>query len=219
MYGGTRGRKKTEETRQAILRCAAVAFSERPFHEVLTEQISERLGIGKGTLYRYFGSKEELYFASILEGLRGLEDALVEVLRRPAPLERVIEELAATLIRYFWEHRDFFVLFHRHEARLDPRQREDWQKRREELVAAVASRLGRELRGRGVRQVDPRLAAEMFFGMVRAVCLHRTPEDRPQRLASLVTRMFLHGALGTPGPRPRFPAAAAAGRRRTRSSS
>ena len=65
-----RGRKKSEETRAAILRCASEVFSERPYHEVLTEDLSARLGIGKGTLYRYFDSKEDLYFASIVHRCR-----------------------------------------------------------------------------------------------------------------------------------------------------
>jgi len=49
-----RGRKKTSETRSAIVRCAAEIFSQREFHEVLTDDIAQRIGIGKGTIYRYF---------------------------------------------------------------------------------------------------------------------------------------------------------------------
>ncbi len=97
-----RGRKKSEETRLAILRCAAEVFSERPYHQVLTDEISARLGIGKGTLYRYFASKEELYVASIVDGLQGMQEAIDETLRQDVPLERIIEELARTIISYFW---------------------------------------------------------------------------------------------------------------------
>ena len=124
-----RGRKKSEDTRAAILRCAAEVFSERPYHEVLTDEISARLKIGKGTLYRYFASKEELYFASIVDGLQGMQDAIDETLRQKAPLERIIEALARTIIGYFWQRRDFFVLLHRHEAKLEPSERVEWQKR------------------------------------------------------------------------------------------
>ena len=49
-----RGRRKTDETRMAIVRCAGEVFSQREFHEVLTDDIAQRLGIGKGTIYRYF---------------------------------------------------------------------------------------------------------------------------------------------------------------------
>ena len=38
-----RGRKKTSETRLAIVRCASEVFSQREFHEVLTDDIAQRL--------------------------------------------------------------------------------------------------------------------------------------------------------------------------------
>ena len=165
-----RGRKKSEDTRAAILRCAAEVFSERPYHEVLTDHISARLKIGKGTLYRYFASKEELYFASIVDGLEGMREAIDRVIRQPGPLRDTIEALARTMIGYFWERRDFFVLLHRHEAKLDPTERAEWQRAREDLTGAVAARLAAEL---GDMEVDPRLAVEMLLGMIRSVCLYR----------------------------------------------
>jgi AcrR family transcriptional regulator len=188
-----RGRKKSEETRLAILRRAAEVFSEKPFHEVLTEEISSRLGIGKGTLYRYFASKEDLYFATIVHGLEGMSEAIQRCLVQNAPLERTIESLAATVIEYFWERRDFFVLLHRHETKLEPAERAEWDKGREEVVALVADRIAREMRGNGARGVNARLAAEMLFGMIRSVCLYRDESDRLGDLARLVKEVFLHG--------------------------
>jgi AcrR family transcriptional regulator len=193
-----RGRKKSEATRLAILSHAAQVFSERPFHEVLTDEISARLKVGKGTLYRYFSSKEELYFATIVHGLEGMRDAIDLVLRQKAPLERTIASLAATIIGYFWERRDFFVLLHRHETKFEPDERAEWQRGREEVVAMVARRLEREMRG----SVDARMAAEMLFGMIRSVCLYRKDSDRVEDLARLVTTVFLRGVVPSPSVRP-----------------
>jgi AcrR family transcriptional regulator len=185
-----RGRKKSEDTRRAILRCAAEVFSQRPYHQVLTDAISTRLKIGKGTLYRYFTSKEDLYFATIVDGLEGMQEAIDETLRQAAPLDRAIEALARTIIGYFWERRDFFVLFYRHEAKLDPSERAEWQKGREELVSTVGRRLAEEL---GDDAIDPRLAVEMLLGMLRSVCLYRDESARIDDLARLVTKVFLDG--------------------------
>jgi len=205
-----RGRKKSEDTRLAILRCAAEVFSERPYHEVLTDDISARLKIGKGTLYRYFASKEELYFATIVDGLEGMQDAIDATLRQNAPLDEIIEALARTMIGYFWARRDFFVLLHRHEAKLDPTERVEWQKGREAVVATTGQRLAAELGDNGV---DPRLAVEMFFGMIRSVCLYRDESARIDDLARLVTRVFLDGVRAESGPRALERRRAAAGKR------
>lgn len=191
-----RGRKKSEDTRAAILRCAAEVFSERPYHEVLTDDISARLQIGKGTLYRYFASKEELYFASIVDGLQGMQDAIDETLSQGTSLENTLEALVRTIIGYFWERRDFFVLLYRHEAKLDPTERAEWQKGREAMVTTVAQRLAAEL---GDNFVDLRLAVEMLLGMIRSVCLYRDEAARIDDLAKLVARVFLSGVRGAKG--------------------
>ena len=202
-----RGRKKSENTRAAILRCAAEVFSARPYHEVLTDEISTRLKMGKGTLYRYFASKEALYIATIVDGLEGLQGAIDATLSLDAPLERIIEAMARTFIGYFWERRDFFVLLYRHEAKLDPDERAEWQKGREALVGGVAQRLAVELADDGV---DPRLAAEMLLGMIRSVCLYRDESARIDDLARLVARVFLSGVRR---PAPVEPRRAVAGKR------
>jgi AcrR family transcriptional regulator len=191
-----RGRKKSEETRAAILRCASEVFAERPYHEVLTEDLCARLGIGKGTLYRYFDSKEDLYFASIVHGLEEMHAAVADVIERSEPLEKAIEALTGTIIGYFWERRDFFVLFHRHEPKLDPGERAGWNRRREEYVDMVSGAVSRELNRLGRNHVDPRLAVEMLFGMIRSVCMYRSEDDRVEDLASLVADVFLRGVLG-----------------------
>jgi AcrR family transcriptional regulator len=212
-----RGRKKTNETRQAIVRCAEAVFAQREFHEVLTEDIAQQLGIGKGTLYRYFDSKEALYLAAISEGLNGLHAAVTQVLQQEAPLRHTIETVTRTMINYFWRRRDFFVLMQRLEPKLEARERADWQQRRADVVALVQRRLERAA-GRGeIARLNGRLATEMLFGMIRGVCMYRADGDRPEELTRLVTTMFLSGIGGGRGAsgRPRALRLVEGGRRRS----
>ena len=53
---------KTELKRQAILDVAAQTFRELGFAQTSTALICNRLSCSKATLYRYFASKEELFF-------------------------------------------------------------------------------------------------------------------------------------------------------------
>jgi AcrR family transcriptional regulator len=191
-----RGRKKTDETRMAIVRCAAEVFSEREFHEVLTDDIAQRLGCGKGTIYRYFGSKEELYLAAIRDGLDGLHAAVTAVLQQEAPLPTTIETVARTMINYFWRRRDFFVLLHRLEPKLKARERADWQKRRDEVVAMIRKVIDRAAAHGEISRVNGRLAVEALFGMIRGVCIYRAESDRPEEVTRLVTAVFLRGLSG-----------------------
>ncbi len=51
------------EKRPLILKAATEVFSERGFAAVTVAEIADRAGIGKGTVYEYFSSKDELLFA------------------------------------------------------------------------------------------------------------------------------------------------------------
>jgi len=191
-----RGRKKTNETRAAIVRCASEIFSEREFHEVLTDDIAHRVGIGKGTIYRYFRSKEELYLAAIGDGLNGLHAAVTAVLQQDAPLAATIEAVARTMITYFWQQRDFFVLMHRLESKLKARERADWQQKRIEVVSMIRRVLERAAARGEIGRLNARLGVEILFGMIRSVCVYRAESDRPEELTRLVTGIFLRGVTG-----------------------
>ena len=82
-------RVKTEAKERAILDAAASVFARRPFHAVLIDEIASDAGIGKGTIYRYFETKDDLYFATTLHVLDGLAGALAGAARGalggPAP--------------------------------------------------------------------------------------------------------------------------------------
>ncbi|RFM23301.1 MAG: TetR/AcrR family transcriptional regulator [Candidatus Thermochlorobacter aerophilum] len=60
-------RSTTEEAREAkrlrLLHAATKLFSQRGFHETKMQDIADEANVGKGTLYEYFETKEDLFFA------------------------------------------------------------------------------------------------------------------------------------------------------------
>ncbi len=69
--------------RDEILNVAAELFATKPFHEVRLEDIAAQAGVGKGTVYLHWTSKEDVYLAIIRRGFG-------------AVLERIDEELLAS---------------------------------------------------------------------------------------------------------------------------
>jgi len=191
------GRKKSEHIREAIVRGAAEVFSSREFHEVLTDDIAEHVGVGKGTLYRYFRSKEELYLAAIGDSLRELHASVTAVLADDAPLVPTIERLVRTLIAYFWERRDFFVLMHRLEPKLKAKERSEWRQRRDEIVDLLRRRIDRAVQRGEIARVHARVATEALLGMIRGACVYRQPSDRREDVAQTIVQLFLHGIAST----------------------
>jgi AcrR family transcriptional regulator len=62
-----RSRKRLEERERVILAAAARAFASAGFHATTTRQIAANAGVSEGTVFHYFGSKNDLMVA-VLDG-------------------------------------------------------------------------------------------------------------------------------------------------------
>jgi TetR/AcrR family transcriptional regulator, mexJK operon transcriptional repressor len=64
---GRRGRTKSDAKRTAILRGAKVVFLADGFEGASMDEVAARAGVSKMTVYRHFGSKEDLFAGVITE--------------------------------------------------------------------------------------------------------------------------------------------------------
>jgi len=60
-------------TRERVLEAALGVFSEKGFHVATMDEVAERAGVGKGTLYRHFANKETLFTELVRQRLEELE--------------------------------------------------------------------------------------------------------------------------------------------------
>ena len=70
-------RAEMAEKHQIILDQAIRTFAELGFRGTDVQVIADRAGVGKGTVYRYFGNKEELFWATTNEVTLRLEKKLL----------------------------------------------------------------------------------------------------------------------------------------------
>lgn len=68
------------DTKSRVLDAAFEVFTEKGFHVATVDEIAERAGVGKGTLYRYFSNKEALFNELVRLRLKELEENTQAVL-------------------------------------------------------------------------------------------------------------------------------------------
>ena len=206
-----RGRPRTAGLRETILRAAEGIFARHDFHEVLMDDVAGAAGVAKGTLYRYFPGKHELYLAVMFRGIEQLRDELQAVVEKPDPPLRKIERVVHCVLAHFWSRKLFFALIHRNEHKAGDPDHREWMRRRSELSHIVQRAIEEAAAARVVRPVDPRIATEMLFGMLRGVNRFRGPEDTLEGLVQMVVEIFLAGA-GTAATRRKLALASDGGR-------
>src|ERR1044071_4043546 len=92
--------RPSEIKRRKISDTAARLFATQPFHKVRLDDVAAAAGVGKGTLYIYFKSKEDLYFSLIYDGFAQLVDRLGHQIRDDHSaawncLSRIVHEMVS----------------------------------------------------------------------------------------------------------------------------
>src|SRR5271170_8294196 len=77
----TRRRRKAERP-QEILEAAFAEFSRNGYASTTLEQIAERAGVTKGTIYVYFENKEHLFISMVRELMKVTLDTVQEMFQR-----------------------------------------------------------------------------------------------------------------------------------------
>jgi AcrR family transcriptional regulator len=94
-------RQRRKETRpQELLDAALALFVEKGFAATRAEEVAQRAGVSKGTLYLYYPSKEELFKAVVRQNLSSL---IAEGMQLLACFEGSSADLLALLIQTWWE--------------------------------------------------------------------------------------------------------------------
>src|SRR5438445_9550042 len=97
--------------RAAILNAARTVFARQGYASTVVDDIARQADIGKGTLYLYFPSKEQIYLAALLEDAQHLDGesraAMAAVKNWGDKLRAYIE----VRLRYFDEHQDFVRIY------------------------------------------------------------------------------------------------------------
>jgi AcrR family transcriptional regulator len=120
--------------REEILAAATKLFAEHGYSDTVTQSLAEELQVGKGTLYRYFPSKRDLFLAAadrVMRLMRERLDASLEGV--DDPLERIAQAIREYLA-FFAEHPEFVELLIQERALFRDRTTPTYFQHREKSV-------------------------------------------------------------------------------------
>lgn len=120
--------------REAILEAASRLFAERGFADCDTQQLADALRVGKGTLYRHFASKRELFLAAADRVMLQLQAHIEASIAGVAdPLEQVRSGIQAFL-EFFAAHPEYVELIVQERAQFRDREKPTYLEHRERMV-------------------------------------------------------------------------------------
>lgn len=185
--------KLDEQKRKDILKAAEKLFVAKAFHEVKLDEVALRARIGKGTIYIYFKSKEDLFASVISEGVLEMIVRITQGLSsRPLPAMKRLELIISELVDFAAARPRIFQLL-----------RTILPKACENRLNELRSRLHELIRDEIQRGVDsgelndpvPGLTAQFILSSVRGAVLFRGSQNAPDELKRHL--MWIYGAALT----------------------
>ena len=186
------------DRRAEIMRAAEKLFTSRRYHQISLDDVAHDAKVGKGTIYRYFKNKEDLFLQTASSGFEELCDLIGRGVRRDGSFREELLGACRQISDFFVRRRQLFRMMQSEHLRMFWRRgevRKRWRERRKKLVAAVAVIVGKGV-GEGVLRTDvpAEVLAGYLLGMLRTRAWAAADVGEEWQSLELVVDLFCNGA-------------------------
>lgn len=166
-----------------IIKIAAKLFSEKSFHDVTMDEIAEKVGVAKGTIYLYFNSKENLYLKILEHTFDSIESLLEKEVSKTSSAPEKLKKVLAIIIKFYRENIDVLKILSRDETHIIQEHHdltEKWRLRRIELYEKI---IKKGIKEGSFKNINTELAALILYGAVGAVMVFYDLDKSPEAIA------------------------------------
>ncbi len=187
-----------------ILDVAKKIIEEKGFHNTRVDDIAERAGVAKGTLYLYFKSKDDLFSKLIEREYNKVVAGLVKVVELKDDVTSKLDAVIEGFLKYMEENRDFFLSIMYEAPSI---KKDNLRKRIRENNRVIQETLGR-LVEEGIKEgiirndVEVPVIVGCIIGTVSRVIFYAINFDRERSLISFkdsIMKVIFSGILKEKG--------------------
>ncbi len=193
------------EKTEAILQQAIRTFAELGYRATDVQLIADRAGVGKGTVYRHFGAKEDLFWATAFEVFKRLRAAVVEAETAAAGAAAKLRAACLAYGRFFDQNPDYLEVFVQDRAEFRGTGPETYKREHEQLLERFLHIVDQGIAEGELLSVDPRITvvalSGLLYGVMSQACY--IAQGLPvQEIIKNGVDMFLAGLKAQPGLTP-----------------
>jgi AcrR family transcriptional regulator len=201
------GARKTpaEETRERILKATAKLIIEQGYARTSTRAIAAEAGVNEVTLFRHFGSKENLFHEMVEKNskLSQLTDTMMKPLT--GDYRQDMHHIGQIFMKVMMDRSDVIRMI-LCEAAHFPEVRTVMAQNPRRLRLALAKYLHQQMEVGVVRKQDPELTAQAFYGVFFSYAVLRGVLDEdpasgktPDQVAQDFVDLFVDGTIALEG--------------------
>ena len=197
------GRPKNPELesrrRAQILDTAARVFATYGFANTQVQTIANHLGVGNGTVYRYFPTKEQLFLSAVERGLKELEAEMDAVMALPHAGVELIRAAVRAYLAFFHRRPEMAELFIQERAAFPHHHRPLYFATKDDEIECKHAAFFESLVESGAIRPIPKerffsVIGDLLYGTILTNLMSGRPAD-PEAQARDVADVILNGIL------------------------
>ena len=189
---------KEKSKRQRILRAAEKLFTSRRFDEVTTDDIMHAAGVGKGTIYRYFKGKDDIFFQIAINGFDELCILLDKEVSKHGAFKEKLLLICQETSNFLNARRHLLQIMVIEDTLmfwLKQDIRKQWMAKLDELMTKVAKVLSEGIQEGQIRSdIPPKVLAYSLIGMIRIWVQYLHTDSNTTFKSELLADLFYAGA-------------------------
>lgn len=197
---GAGAESSADDTRQRILKAAAVVFAEKGYARATTRALAAAAGVNEVTLFRHFGNKQNL-FAAVIEQFGGPAVTTAMEGQLTGDCSQDLRTMGNHLLNLLLERGDTMRLM-LCEASHFPEVQAVMVQNPRQIRRMLASYISRQIEQGRFRPLHPEATAQAFSGMFFAYAIARgmlddsiEPELTTEELVAQFVDIFMNGAV------------------------
>jgi len=161
----------TERKTEIILEQAIRTFAQLGYRGTDVQVIADRAGVGKGTVYRHFGAKEDLFWAAAFEVFKRLRHALIQAEQAASGTVAKLRAAALAYGRFFDQNPECLELFVQDRAEFRGTGPEGYKQEHEALLRHFLGIVERGMDAGQLRPIDPLKCTVALSGLLDGVTM------------------------------------------------
>lgn len=160
--------QEAASTRERVRGAALELFGEKGYDGASMNEIAERVGIAKPSLYNYYRSKEELLIDLVEQGMAMWTEACMAPFERPASFERQLADHLRLTVEFAREQPHVVAVFHLATTHVQGELATRIQAMVEEMESSIHGRFDQRIRraiGDGELDVESAEDVHVFLGV------------------------------------------------------
>jgi len=159
-------KKEAGGKREQILLAAMEMFLDKDYYHVTIVEIAELAGVGKGTVYEYFSSKEDLFKECFSYCAEAYFQSFKKHVSAPSSVKKTMHEIVGSHLELIRDNRKRLRLLF-NERPLSFEELQSWViDRRQELLQGITALIAEGVRLKEIRpDLDIEMAGRLFLAL------------------------------------------------------